>query len=407
MTYPKQLIIKLPQIHGLPCIESDTGERAMTGRFIKFNVALCVVAAIWFLPASAADELILTQQDCNAILSSYAAAPKSVPAELAEACLNSGNVAPAAGAARASSVADPCSGAGASASVYCWGPWSVLAPASGPTGPALASSIYEEDPRPDLLGIIPGVEVILTLPLGGCEPGAACGFATVVDGTLGSADSADTSVQRFTMLDDGTSFTVAAGTAGEIQSVTGMTASYTLGPNGIEILDSRGVEPGQASLLQARVIRPDGTTIVYSADYWGNLDVNAFIANSGAFTWGNASTQADIDSLNNTGGGISLGFSGPMSVDLATQANIVLNFGVLPTWSGDWVNPAYSFSAGGNMSGADFVSSPEQFSDNVQGGYVQGDLLGPLGDQAVTHVVDVSLDNIGIVRDVGLAFQQP
>ena len=180
------------------------------------------MAAMWFLPANAEDELILPQQDCDAILSSYATTPKSVPADLVEACLNSINIAPAAGAV----AANPCSGSGAGSSVYCWGPWSVLSPAAGPTGPALAGNIYEEDPRPELLGIIPGVEVILELPLGGCDPGAPCGFTTVVSGSSGLGDGADTGVQRFTMLDDGTSFTVAPGTANEIQSVAGMTTNF-------------------------------------------------------------------------------------------------------------------------------------------------------------------------------------
>jgi hypothetical protein len=379
--------------------------KTMTGRFIKFNAALCVVAAMWFLPASAEEALLLSQQDCEVILSSYAAAPKSVPAELAGACLNNMNVAPTAGAA----AADPCSGPGAGGSVYCWGPWSVLAPAAGPAGPALANTFYEDEPRPEVLGLVPDIEPELVLPLGGCDPGAPCGFATVIDGLAGVADPADTSVQRFTMLDDGTSFTVAPGTAEEIQSVADMATNFAPRPNGVEILDAVGVESGQLSQLQARVIRPDGTNIEYAADYWGNFDINNVIVNSGAFTWGNASTQADIDALNNTGGGISLGFSGPMSVNGATQANFVLNFGVAPNWTGNWVNPNpdYNFSASGAMSGADFVSSPDQFSDNVQSGYVQGALLGPLGDQAVTHAVDVTLDNVGIVRDVGLAFQQP
>ncbi|MCP4000737.1 MAG: hypothetical protein GY727_07495 [Gammaproteobacteria bacterium] len=375
------------------------------GRFIKLNAVLCMVAVMWFLPATAEDELILPQQDCDAILSSYAVTPKAVPAELVETCLNSINVAPAAGMA-ASLAADPCSGPGAGGSVYCWGPWSVLAPAAGPVGPALASSLYEEDPSPELLGIVPEIEPILELPLGGCDPGAPCGFATAVSNVSGVDEGAETSLQRFTMLDDGTSFTVAPGAANEIQSVTGMTTHYFSLPDGTEILDAVGVESGQASQLQARVVRPDDTVIVYSAAYWANVDIDSGIANSGGFAWGNASTQADIDSLNNIGGGISLGFAGMMSVDPTTQANLVLNFGAVQTWSGNWVNPSYSFSAGGVMSGADFVSNLDQFSDNVQSGYVQGALLGPLGDQAVTHAVNVSLDDIGIVRDVGLALQQ-
>ena len=353
---------------------------------------------MWFLPASA-EELLLSQQDCEVILSSYAAAPKSVPAELAEACLNSINVAPTAGAA----AADPCSGPGAGGSVYCWGPWSVLAPAAGPAGPALANTFYEDEPRPEVLGLVPDLVPDLALPLGGCEPGAPCGFATVVAGLSGRGDQADRSVEHFDMLDDGTSFTVAPGAANEIQSVTDMTTGFA-----DPLLNAWGLEPGQVSLLHALVKLTDDEFSA-GAGYWGNVDINTDVTNSGGFAWGNASTQADIDSLNNTGSGISLGFSGLMSVDGATQANFVLNFGVVPNWTGNWVNPNpdYNFTAGGAMSGADFVSSPEQFSDNVQSGYVQGALLGPLGDQAVTHVVDVTLDNVGIVRDVGLAFQQP
>jgi hypothetical protein len=380
----------------------------MTGRFIKFNAALCVVAAMWFLPASAEEALLLSQQDCDAILSSYAVTPKAVPAELVEACKNAINAAPAAGAA-ARSAADPCSGPGAGGSVYCWGPWSLLAPAAGPAGPALASTFYEDEPRPEVLGLVPDIEPDLVLPLGGCGPGGACGFATVVADSSGRGDQADRSVERFNMLDDGTSFTVAPGAANEIQSVTDMTAFF---PDN-QPFWAVGLEPGQLSLLNADVIPPDGAPpIVYDSGYWGNVDwgnvdINTDVINSGGFAWGNASTQAVIDSLNNIGSDKSISFSGLMAVDGTTQANFILNFGVVPNWTGNWVNPNYNFTAGGAMSGADFVSSPEQFSDNVQSGYVQGALLGPLGDQAVTHVVDVTLDNVGIVRDVGLAFQQP
>jgi hypothetical protein len=68
------------------------------------------------------------------------------------------------------------------------------------------------------------------------------------------------------------------------------------------------------------------------------------------------------------------------------------------------VNPAWSFSAGGVVSGADIVSLPSQFSTNVVASesLVQGAIVGDAGSRGVTHLIDVTLTGQGLVRDVGL-----
>jgi hypothetical protein len=80
------------------------------------------------------------------------------------------------------------------------------------------------------------------------------------------------------------------------------------------------------------------------------------------------------------------------------------NFGSNPNSSGTWVNPAYAFSAGGTVTGADLISTPGQFSANVVAGesLVQGALVGEAGNRGVAHLIDVTLAGQGLVRDVGL-----
>jgi hypothetical protein len=368
------------------------------GRLLSSGGILAVLMMVCVMPASAANHITISDQDCNSILENYAAAPKSVPADVVKACQQAPAIAPGAGAAAAaSSPTDPCSGAGAAGSVYCWGPWGVLAPAAG-NAPVIPLEITEQEPRPELASVF-DPEVSPILPQAGCAPGASCGFATVVSGTAAVASAADTSFASFDLADDGTSFVVDAGGVNEIQSVT-MGTGFIDRPDDYENMFAVGQDNDQISVLIARVIRQGNDEIQYGADIWIN-DI-AGVGSSGNFAWGNAASQADLDTLNNTGIGTLLTFSGPMSVDVATTAVIALQLGPAASWTGSWTNPAYAFSAGGGINGADFLSNPDSFSSNVESGYVQGALLGPLGDHAVTHIIDVTLDGVGDIKDVGL-----
>ena len=91
-----------------------------------------------------------------------------------------------------------------------------------------------------------------------------------------------------------------------------------------------------------------------------------------------------------------------MSVDPATLAQIELNYGATSTWTGNWDNPDWSFDAGGPVQDVNFVSDASQFSDNVQGGFVQGAVVGGADGRAAIHVIEVMLDGPGLIRDVGL-----
>jgi hypothetical protein len=372
------------------------------------------MAALWINTASADSHVNISEADCQAIKDGTVAL-KAVPADVRDACNQVAAVAPAAGDAGADSPIDPCTGAGAGNSVYCWGPWAALAPAAGgnpDSGPAVDP--IPTDPRPELLAITnvepptepptepPGPE----LPIEGCAPGASCGFATVIAG-LGAVGPADeTTVEGFDLVDDGTQFTVAPGEANAIQSFT-MTTQYEDRPDGLENLAAAFVDdvnnPTEGSALQARVLRNDNGEIVVAADVWANSGGGT--SNSGFFVWSRAVNQGELDALN-AGAGATLNFSGVMSVDNATVANITLNFGSESNWTGSWTNPNYNFSAGGLIQGPNFGSDPSQFSANVQDGYVQGALVGALGTRAAAHVIEVTLDSQGAVRDVGLALEQ-
>ena len=99
----------------------------------------------------------------------------------------------------------------------------------------------------------------------------------------------------------------------------------------------------------------------------------------------------------------SIAYSGLMSVDNSTTGSITVNFGARPDWSGNWNNPGYSFGAGGPVSGVDFVSDADRFTDNVGAdSVVQGVLLGGEGNRGIAHIVDVELDGVGRVKDIGL-----
>jgi hypothetical protein len=133
----------------------------------------------------------------------------------------------------------------------------------------------------------------------------------------------------------------------------------------------------------------------------GDGDITPIEFNLDALARGFATPQPDLDVLND-GSGTRLSFTGPMSIDSSTTGTITLQFGPQAGWNGNWTNPAYNFSAGGGVEGVNFVSHPDEFSRNVIEGTVQGALLGPLGEQSVMHLIDVNLEDIGLIRDVGL-----
>ncbi len=381
--------------------------------------ATAALASLWVAPASA-DEAAAAlaqspyvEQDCAAILESYAADPKSVAPDAVENCRNLVNLAPAAGApaeqlADASAV-DPCADGGDTA-VQCWGPWAApLAPAAGGAAlPAATLSATEYPTRPDVLGIenddVLGIEndgdPVLEFPVAPCEPGLPCGYATVIDGPRSVGAPEETVFARFELAEDGTSFTVFPVEQDEIRSIEDLQNVYFVNSGRNE--DSGGNEemrslPLQRSRLIARVLR-QGEAIQLAADVWGHQDEDGRVR-SGMFAWGSAVEQADIDALITEGAVLS--FSGPMSVDRQTLASITLDYGPA-TWTGSWENPAYEFTAGGALSGQNFLSDSAQFSDNVQDGFVQGSLVGPAEDRGVAHIVEVFLDGDVLVRDVGL-----
>jgi len=365
----------------------------------RFHLGIaCLVLALSGQVSTALAQEDVSNLDCAAILESYAANPKAVPKSVADDCQQAINIAPGAGSPREALVADsqavdPCSGAGAQSSVICWGPWAApLSPAAG--GPALPTATLaptEYPTRPEALAIGPDPE----LP---CSPGLPCGFATVVAGIQSIAPAAETAFAKFDLAQDGSQFSVDQdGT--EINSATGMSVVYSDRPDEYENMRSGGAEGDLRSRLIARVLR-QGDDIQIAADAWGHVDLDSGQRNSGFFAWGVAITQADIDAL--TRESTVLNFSGPMSVDNSTMANISLTYGADPSWSGDWNNPNYAFTAGGDLAGANFLSDPSQFSANVQEGFVQGAVVGTNSSRAVTHIVEVTLDGAGLVRDVGL-----
>jgi hypothetical protein len=230
-------------------------------------------------------------------------------------------------------------------------------------------------------------------------------------------DPEETGLARFELAEDGSSFSVdnatvaaivAALEAPVIESVTGMDAEFTpRGEDDFENMRSRGQDGVRGSQLIARVTRRLDGTIENAADIWAHNDspseVNSGVFASGMFAWGTTITQSDLDALNNVGGMLS--FTGVMSVDNATVAAINVDMGPDASWNGTWTNPSYDFSAGGGFLDANFVSSADQFSDNVQSGFVQGVLQGPLGNNSIAHIIEVDLDEVGLVRDIGLLTQ--
>ncbi len=150
-------------------------------------------------------------------------------------------------------------------------------------------------------------------------------------------------------------------------------------------------------------MRDDENQVLLAADVWSHGNRANQTSQSGYFAWGTATSQAGLDSLN--AGNVSVNFSGPMSVDNRTVGSMTVDFGTNPAWTGTWTNPGYSFGAGGTVSGADLISQPGQFTENViaDQSFVQGVLLGePGGARGIAHIIDVTLLNQDRIKDVGL-----
>ena len=384
--------------------------------------ALCVAGLLCLaMPVAQAAELVLSDDDCREVVEQWASDREAVaPAAVVEGCkeqlaADAGEAPDPQGptiAALPDTDLNPCAGSSAADSVLCWGPWAALTPAAGPE--PLPKAVASARPtevvcRPELAGQCePDLEAvspppIVTLPLGSCAPGAPCGFATLVAGVTSSAAPEETRFVRIALNPDGTAFVIDADDLAPIASVDGMAVIITpRSTDDYENLRANGSEGELQSRLVARVIRDEGGELLLAADVWGVGNTATGTASSGYFAWGVASGQAGLDSLN--AGNVSLQFSGPMSVDNQTSAALRIDFGASPDWNGTWTHPAWSFSAGGSVSGADLISQPDQFSANVVGSdnVVQGALLGEPGQRALAHIIDVELADQGRIRDVGL-----
>jgi hypothetical protein len=377
-------------------------------------IALAVTA--WVLaglqPVRAAD-IAPGAADCARILERWALDPKAVARPLVEQCkalaaaLPEEPLVPVAPAEPAIDLAalDPCSGAGAANNVLCWGPWAGLAPAAGgPPVTVAGADLRLPDRRPELADpFTPDVNPAPpVLPLGSCAPGTPCGFATVVTGVTSSAAPEQTEFARIDLAADGKSFVIRRLDGSIIASVPTMGTVILPRNDGFEGLRATGRNGAEQSRAIARIVRGDDGEIILAADVWGHGNNATGEFNSGYFAWGVASSQAGLDALN--AGNVTATFTGPMSVNNATSATMTINFGSQPTWTGNWTNPGYAFSAGGTVSGADLISVPGQFSANVVANQslVQGALVGEAGNRGVAHLIDVTIAGQGLVRDVGL-----
>jgi hypothetical protein len=307
-------------------------------------------------------------------------------------------------AAPAPDVTDPCTGPDAASSVLCWGPWSTLAPAAEG---AVAALDFPDDIGDCEYGNELDARCVARYefpddppPIEGCAPGTPCGFATLVDGVTSHGDVEETNFYRFDLDTDGSSFSVDPEGANEIDSVE-MGVNIQPRNDGYEGMRSTGVSGDEQSRLISRIVRDDEGRIELAADVWGHGKRQTGAARSGFFAWGTSTSQAGLDLLN--GEGVSVAFAGPMSVDNATNAAITVDFGSQPAWTGTWTNPAWSFGAGGAVTGVNFISNPGQFTDNVEAGsFVQGAVLGEPGRQGIAHIIDVRLEGQGHIKDVGL-----
>ena len=374
------------------------------GSLIVASLPLLGISA----PAHAADAA-RSDQDCAQLLERWATDPKAAPKRVIDACKEQlAAIAPAAGPAEApaerlsAASLDPCSGPDAGDSVLCWGPWASLAPAAA--APLVTLNLPEYVTECDLLAdqCVPALEPVL--PVDGCTPGTPCGFATIVSGFTSTGEAENTEFGSFRLAADGTDFSVSPKTGdlsgGDIDSLS-MTTIFTDRPDGYRNMRSRGDEADVISRLIARVEQDDEGEILLAADIWTHGSTGN--PQSGYFAWGNAMSQAGLDTLN--AGNISVSYSGAMSVNNATIGAMTVNFGSNPNWTGTWTNPDYSFGAGGTLSGVNLISQPDQFTSNVTGtgSFVQGALVGePGGANGITHIIDVTLEGQGRIKDVGL-----
>jgi hypothetical protein len=371
-------------------------------------IAAIVLLALPFQVSAAAAP---SDADCAALLERWAADPKAAPKSEVNACKDQlAAIAPAAGPEPvvAAAAVDPCSGPGAAGSVLCWGPWSALAPAAAAPLATLnfPDTIVECASGSALVAeqCVPRLEPVL--PVAECQPGTPCGFATIVSGITSTGEADNTEFGRIDLAPDGTRFTIVPETGEPIDSVP-MTTVVTPRPDdGYGNLRSTGREGDVGSRLIARVEQDEDGEIKLAADIWTHGTREN--ARSGYFAWGTATSQAGLDALR--AGNVSLNFTGPMSVNNATTGNITVNFDGNPDWTGTWANPAWSFGAGGTVSGPNLISQPDQFTSNVvgSGNFVQGALVGEggVGEQGgprgITHIIDVRLEGQGRIKDVGL-----
>lgn len=367
-------------------------------------LSLAAVALIALPMLGQAADVPRSDEDCAKLLERWASDPKAAPKWVIDKCKEQLTHAepPAAAEPPPALVADtdPCSGPGAADSVLCWGPWNSLAPAAaGPDVSRQIAGVRDPETRPELSDAF-DPELVPELPLGACSPGTPCGFATIVAGFTSDGDAEGTEFGRFELNPDGTRFRVSPESGGTIDSVP-MTTDVTPGSGGYNNLFSVGSQDGVNSRVTARVEQDDAGKVQVAADIWTHGTREN--ARSGYFAWGTTTSQAGLDALN--AGNVAVNFTGPMSVDSATTGSITVNFGASPIWTGTWTNPAWTFGAGGAVSGANLISQPGQFTSNVtgNGNFVQGALLGEAdGPRGIAHVIDVTLESQGRIKDVGL-----
>ncbi len=365
--------------------------------------SLCLPLSLLFTVSYAdAASIALTKADCMEILERYAADPESVPQHLLDACKDMlGAIAPAAGPQKQKT--DPCADPAAANSVQCWGPWAALAPAAAGFKPTNLAAIDELDTRPELAEEFEPQLQLTPLPLGECAAGAACGFATKAPGLVAQPiDTSASNIVPFALAVNAASFELNAGDT--VEGVEGLTSLQGLQPRGTGGSRFLANDGETASLIFANIRDSENGEITNATGIWRHGSVNNQNddnTSAGVFAWGLASTQETLDRLN--AGNITARFSGVMAGDTRTSAEMVVNFGSQPTWSGNWQNAArgVNFDSNGTIQGANLISTG--FSSNVvaEGSYVQGILQGAEGNQSVAHAINVNLSDGGIVKDVG------
>jgi len=197
---------------------------------------LALLGCALFCNSAFAGGMALKDRDCAEILKRWAADPNSVPQSLVDACQEKlvealPDMNPAAGRP-----VDPCADPNAANSIYCWGPWASLAPAAG--GVVAPIKLAQGDPnlRPDEFTRDTAGDGV-TLPLGSCTPGAACGFATIAPGLDPQPDDNSVStVVPYAMNPDASQFVVDPGSSNELVSIDNLQREDVPGPprfNGI------------------------------------------------------------------------------------------------------------------------------------------------------------------------------